>query len=224
MWTKFGIPAPGPPALHQSMLDLLVNRRPCCAPSRVRRSPEEFSQHIEHALAHEPHPMTLEERRHLTWEAATERFLDVTGGWGVRLRQRRLQWSLAQCCAWDGRAAHLAPTRRLAPFCPHLPSPAELTEKDLKHSAVDNILWGAHKALTGSEPLRALAGAGANTRDAPQRLTDYDPSLSEAPGLFDDRKRLTKAADRSGGAAGGGGRAAARAAVPVAAVTVKQRV
>lgn len=129
-------------------------------------------------------------------------------------------------------ACHPPPPRLLPTTPRHLtlvrhgppPLPAELTEKDLKHSAVDNILWGAHKALTGSEPLRALAGAGANTRDAPQRLTDYDPAASEAAGLFDDRKRLTKPADKSSGrAAVSGGRAAARAAVPVAAVAVKQR-
>ncbi len=54
----------------------------CTAPLPSCRSPEEFSKHIEHALAHEPHPMSPEERRNLTWEAATERFLDVTGGPG----------------------------------------------------------------------------------------------------------------------------------------------
>lgn len=38
----------------------------------------------------------------------------------------------------------------------------------MRHSRVDNILWNAHKALTGSEHVRAMAGAGAHTRDAPQ--------------------------------------------------------
>lgn len=38
--------------------------------------------------------------------------------------------------------------------------------------------------------------AGANTRDAPQRLLDFDPSACEVGGLFDDRKRLTKSASQ----------------------------
>lgn len=56
--------------------------------------------------------------------------------------------------------------------------------------------------MTGSEPMRALAGAGANTRDAPQRLTDFDPTACEAGGLFDDKKRLGKMNGAAAGAAG----------------------
>lgn len=44
----------------------------------IYRTPEEFSEHMKHALAVEPAPMTEEDRERLTWEAATERFLDVT--------------------------------------------------------------------------------------------------------------------------------------------------
>lgn len=40
--------------------------------------------------------------------------------------------------------------------------PAELTAKDLKLSAMDNLLHAAHKTVTGVESLRALAGAGAH--------------------------------------------------------------
>lgn len=43
----------------------------CC------RTPDEFSEQLKSALATEPHPMRPEERRKLTWEDATERFLDV---------------------------------------------------------------------------------------------------------------------------------------------------
>jgi digalactosyldiacylglycerol synthase len=43
----------------------------------LSRTPEEFSQKLKLALENEPHPMKLEERRRLTWEDATERFLDV---------------------------------------------------------------------------------------------------------------------------------------------------
>ena len=40
-------------------------------------TPEEFSQKLNFAMKHEPKPMKAEERDRLTWEAATERFLDV---------------------------------------------------------------------------------------------------------------------------------------------------
>lgn len=41
------------------------------------RTPEEFSDKLAFAMKHEPKPMRAEERERLTWEAATERFLDV---------------------------------------------------------------------------------------------------------------------------------------------------
>ena len=41
------------------------------------RTPEEFSSKLAFAMKHEPKPMRAEERERLTWEAATERFLDV---------------------------------------------------------------------------------------------------------------------------------------------------
>lgn len=41
------------------------------------RSPKEFSNHLKHALGHDPKPMTPAERQRLTWEDATERFLDA---------------------------------------------------------------------------------------------------------------------------------------------------
>ncbi|KAK9865867.1 hypothetical protein WJX84_010120, partial [Apatococcus fuscideae] len=40
-------------------------------------SPKEFSNHLLHALEHDPKPMTVAERQRLTWEDATERFLDA---------------------------------------------------------------------------------------------------------------------------------------------------
>ena len=41
------------------------------------RDSKEFSSKLEHALETEPKPMTPELQRRLTWEDATERFLDV---------------------------------------------------------------------------------------------------------------------------------------------------
>jgi digalactosyldiacylglycerol synthase len=43
----------------------------------VYTSPEEFVSHVQHALSTDPAPITPEDRTRLTWEAATERFLDV---------------------------------------------------------------------------------------------------------------------------------------------------
>lgn len=92
-------------------------------------------------------------------------------------------------------------------------SAAELTAKDLKHSAVDNILYTAHRTLTGVEPMRALVGAGANTRDNPQRITDYEPAASDVGGLFDDRRRAVKAHGLTAGAAAASGSQPTRAAM-----------
>ena len=108
------------------------------------------------------------------------------------------------------------------PTTDHLPLPvmschlpAELSEKDLKHSPVDNLLWGAHQALTSMEPMRAAVGAGANTRDNPQRIIDYDPVASDVGGLFDRRAAkppAAAAASTDGGASVEEAAAAAAAA------------
>mmetsp|Transcript_12635 Transcript_12635/g.23982 ORF Transcript_12635/g.23982 Transcript_12635/m.23982 type:complete len:514 (+) Transcript_12635:137-1678(+) len=57
------------------------------------KDPEEFIACMLRALAHQPAPLTQDERRRLTWEAATERFLDVSvleqsdwPTWHARLR------------------------------------------------------------------------------------------------------------------------------------------
>lgn len=44
----------------------------------VYKTPEEFSRHVAHALSTEPAPLPPAEREALTWQAATERFLDAT--------------------------------------------------------------------------------------------------------------------------------------------------
>jgi digalactosyldiacylglycerol synthase len=41
------------------------------------RTPAEFAGALRHALAHDPHPVTADEAAALSWEAATQRFLDA---------------------------------------------------------------------------------------------------------------------------------------------------
>ncbi|KAL6780155.1 DGD1 [Auxenochlorella protothecoides x Auxenochlorella symbiontica] len=113
----------------------------------IYRTPDEFARHVRHAMTQDPAPLPEEDARRLSWEAATERFLDVS----------------------------------------------ELREEDLARrpldSALDRLAYAAHNSLTGVEGLRAAAGAGAGTRDNPQRLDDYDPALSLRGGIFDSKKR-----------------------------------
>ena len=128
----------------------------------VYTSPEEFVSHVRHALATEPAPITGEDRTRLTWEAATERFLDV----------------------------------------------AELTERDLMPgpfaTALDSAVSSAHNTLNGMESVRQAVGAGVNTKDNPVTIIEYEPSLDDVGGLFDDKKRAWKAqAKRSSDAAAG---------------------
>lgn len=42
----------------------------------IYASPAEFVRCLQHAAAHDPAPMAADERQRLTWEAATQRFLD----------------------------------------------------------------------------------------------------------------------------------------------------
>eukprot|EP00210_Caulerpa_lentillifera_P000085 g81.t1 len=108
----------------------------------IYKTPEEFIQCIEKALLTEPMPLSIEEQKMLTWEAATERFLNVT----------------------------------------------ELTEKDRAagvEAIVDSVCWALHNSVMGSEALRVLAGAGSNTKESPQRVTDYVPVDNEGGGILD---------------------------------------
>lgn len=43
----------------------------------IYKTPEEFESSLRHAMSVDPQPLTHEDRMRLTWEAATERFLDV---------------------------------------------------------------------------------------------------------------------------------------------------
>jgi digalactosyldiacylglycerol synthase len=41
---------------------------------------EDFSRCVKRALSSEPAPLSAEDRYRLSWEAATDRFLDAAGG------------------------------------------------------------------------------------------------------------------------------------------------
>lgn len=43
----------------------------------VYHTPQQFSEHLQHALLHQPAPLTEHETRELSWEAATERMIDA---------------------------------------------------------------------------------------------------------------------------------------------------
>lgn len=59
-------------------------------------------------------------------------------------------------------------------------------------AAVDKVCWAVHNSLTGVEPLRVIAGAGARTRDTPQRIVDYVPVAEEGGGILDRKKKQQK--------------------------------
>lgn len=113
----------------------------------IYHNPEEFSQQVSKALESKPTPLSEEDQKRLTWEAATGRFLDAT---------------------------ELADVERAKGI----------------ESFIDNVCWAIHNSLSGVEQLRVLAGAGANTRDNPQRIVDFDPSASDVGGFLDSKKRI----------------------------------
>jgi digalactosyldiacylglycerol synthase len=153
---------------------------------RLRRDSDEFSQCLSTALSHDPKPLSQQELHSLTWEAATERFLDIA----------------------DAPPGGAKPHPLAAPL----------------EASFDTVLHALHNTMTGVEFLRVAMGAGAKTRDAPARVTDYVPDENDVGGFFDDSSRAktswderAKRARASKGGEGDGkaGREAAAAPVTV---------
>uniref|UniRef100_A0A0D9YTB5 Digalactosyldiacylglycerol synthase 1, chloroplastic n=1 Tax=Oryza glumipatula TaxID=40148 RepID=A0A0D9YTB5_9ORYZ len=102
------------------------------------RTPEEFVARVNEAMAREPQPLTPEQRYNLSWEAATERFMEYSD----------LDKVLSQPVT---EGVHRSQTRR--------------TIQSNLSDAMDGGLAFAHHCLTGSEVLRLATGAIPGTRD-----------------------------------------------------------
>ena len=98
------------------------------------KTSDEFSSHLARALNSDPAPLNDDERAALSWEAATDRFMDVAEAEPRSMRPSAMVGGVA-----DWAAAQV------------------------------------HQTLTGVEPLRGLAGAGPNTKHAPDNLEEWRP-------------------------------------------------
>jgi digalactosyldiacylglycerol synthase len=109
------------------------------------KTSEDFVAKVKEALANEPHPLTPEQRYNLSWEAATQRFINYSelerflnnNEAGAKGSSRRNDGNIIKKSA-------------------SLPSLTEM---------VDGGLAFAHYSLTGNEFLRLCTGAIPKTRD-----------------------------------------------------------
>ena len=139
----------------------------------VYRTPEEFSAHLEHALSTPPAALSPQEREALTWEAATDRFMDT------------------------------AEPEELGYYQPASPSGGRSSRRRRKQpgaALLEGVAdWAAaqlHQTLTGMEPLRGLAGAGPNTMKAPDNLDTWRPCRWSG-GLVDRKDRVVPTLPRA---------------------------
>ncbi|KAI4348883.1 hypothetical protein L6164_009549 [Bauhinia variegata] len=105
------------------------------------KTSEEFVAKVREALANEPHPLTPEQRYQLSWEAATQRFMEYSE------LDKVLNNDGAKSSTDNGRPM----TKSVS-----MPSLTELA---------DGGLAFAHYCLTGNEFLRLCTGAIPGTRD-----------------------------------------------------------
>ncbi|XP_020572775.1 digalactosyldiacylglycerol synthase 1, chloroplastic [Phalaenopsis equestris] len=109
------------------------------------RTSEEFVARVKEALANEPQPLTPVQRYNLSWEAATQRFLEYSELDKVLSRNNEDSME-------SGKANLISKIKKSV----SLPSLSE---------AVDGGLAFAHYCLTGNELLRISTGAIPGTRD-----------------------------------------------------------
>lgn len=107
------------------------------------KTPEDFVAKVKEALANEPYPLTPEQRYQLSWEAATQRFMEYSELDKILDKER------------DGTKSS-TDNRKLIAKSVSMPNLTEL---------VDGGLAFAHYSLTGNEFLRLCTGAIPGTRD-----------------------------------------------------------
>lgn len=106
------------------------------------KTSEDFVARVKEALTNEPQPLTPEQRYNLSWEAATQRFMEYSEL--DKLLNHRESTSVQQ--------NNKSKTKKII----SIPSLAD---------AVDGGLAFAHYCLTGNEILRLSTGAIPGTRD-----------------------------------------------------------
>lgn len=107
------------------------------------KTPEEFVNKIREAMSRDPHPLTPEQRYNLSWEAATQRFMEYS----------ELDKILNTHNAPTSESDKVNSIVRKSKSVPNLTS------------VVDGGLAFAHYCLTGNEFLRQCTGAVPGTRD-----------------------------------------------------------
>ncbi|XVE96291.1 hypothetical protein REPUB_Repub02eG0208500 [Reevesia pubescens] len=106
------------------------------------KTSEDFVTKVKEALTNDPHPLTPEQRYNLSWEAATQRFVEYS--------------ELDRILNNDYNAAKLRSNGKIIAKSVSMPSLSEM---------VDGGLAFAHYCLTGNEFLRLCTGAIPGTRD-----------------------------------------------------------
>ena len=107
------------------------------------RTSEDFVAKVKEALENEPYPLTPEQRYQLSWEAATQRFMEYSELDSILNKEN------------NGEKSSLD-KGKLVPKSVSMPNLTEL---------VDGGLAFAHYCLTGNEFLRLCTGAIPGTRD-----------------------------------------------------------
>ncbi|XP_060177087.1 digalactosyldiacylglycerol synthase 1, chloroplastic-like [Lycium barbarum] len=108
------------------------------------KTPEDFVAKVEEAMFSEPHPLTPEEQYKLSWEAATQRFMEYSD----------LDKVLSSETSLDRR---------------HRKGMGKSVSMPNLEQMVDGGLAFAHNCLTGNEFLRLCTGAIPRTRDYDQQ-------------------------------------------------------
>ncbi|KAG4396513.1 hypothetical protein GLYMA_19G200000v4 [Glycine max] len=113
------------------------------ADDSLHRTSEDFVTKVKEALENEPYPLTPEQRYQLSWEAATQRFMEYSELDGILNKEN------------NGEKSRVDKGKLIAKSA-SMPNLTEL---------VDGGLAFAHYCLTGNEFLRLCTGAIPGTRD-----------------------------------------------------------